>query len=270
MKKGFSIFLFVLLCLILSSENFANSSTSNKTTTVKFLFDGLGVLAFGDSTKASLGILDVIHHTPQIQIKTIENGREKSTQVINDREIKNKVISISVPAKHLQPTRYFCANMNKDTKDFRWCLDLESDLFQKQLYLKQDKLFSKIHFQTGTFFATNLTTEKYQFTAGSTLHSFNRQIGTPAASVTLHQGQVLNITGLAENIVLSYAANTSYEIAITNLPPPDMASMDHFAFYYDVLKTPVKKFMPAVVKKAAFSPRPLYCDIVILSKSNIN
>ncbi|KAF0207740.1 MAG: hypothetical protein FD167_5479, partial [bacterium] len=143
MKKAFSIFLFVAACFLVSTGNVASNSTSTSTTSnVTFLFDGLGVIAFGDPARASLGILDVVHHTPQIQIKTLENGREKTIQTIADRELKNAVISISVPNKPSTPTRYYSADMNKNTADFRWCLDLETDLFQKQLYLKQDKLFS--------------------------------------------------------------------------------------------------------------------------------
>ncbi len=268
MKKSFlAIFVAALLGII----TFSSASTGNTAKCqVLFAFDGLGVIAFGDPSRASLGILDVVHHTPQIQIKTLESGREKNTQTISNDQLKNKVITISVPKSQLHPQRYYSPDMTKDTADFRWCLDLESDLFQKQLYLKQDKLFAKIHFTTGTFYTTNLTSDKYQFTAGSTLHSFNRQIGTPAASVKLQQGQALIIAGLSENIVLLFKANVSYEIAITNLPPKNMMSMDHFLYYYDALKTPVKKFMPVEAKRATYGPRPLYCDTIILSKSTIS
>jgi len=266
MKKFFSICLFVVCLFALTTTNIASNSTSK----VTFSFDGLGVLAFGDSTKASLGILDVIHHTPNIEIKTIENGKQKAVQIISANRLKNVTLTVSLPNNSLQPSRHYSTDMSKDKTDFRWCLDMESDLFQKQLYLKQDKLTTKIHFTTGNFYTASLSPDKYQFTANSTIHSFNRQIGTPGASVQLQQGDVLNIAGLAQDIALPYRASTSYEIAITNLPPKDMMSMDHFLFYYDALKEPVTKFMPVQVKKAAYYPYPLVCDFIVLGKSKVD
>ena len=263
MKKLFSI-LCVVVCLLIGNMNFA----TNATTTVTFTFDGLQALAFGDSSKVTDGILNVIHHTPKIEIKTIEQGKVKSTQTITDNQLKNQIINISLPNKSDRPTRYNAPDMQKDAKDFRWCLDMESDLFQKQLYLK-DNFFTKIRFNVGEFYTASISPDKYQFFAGSTKHSFNRQIGTPGASVKLSVGQSLNISGLAETIILPYAANTSYEIAITNLPPKDMMDINHFAFYYDLIKSDVPKFMPVMVQKSAYGPYPFLCGPVGLGKSVI-
>jgi hypothetical protein len=237
---------------------------------VNFHFDGLQAIAFGDSKRVSNGILDVHHHNPLIEIKEIKAGKETIIRTIKADELKGKVLNVDVPNTQLQPTRYYSPDMSKDSQDFRWCLDLESDLFQKQLYLREDKLFAKIHFQVGSFFATQLTEEKYKFVAGSTMHNFNRRIGRPGASIKLGYGQQLLIDGLDKPIVLPYINTVSYQISITNLPPKEMTSMDHFGFYYDVFKEPVKKFMPIEAKIVGYRPAPFLCEAVVLSKSSIN
>ncbi|KAF0244035.1 MAG: hypothetical protein FD167_3694, partial [bacterium] len=159
-------------------------------------------------------------------------------------------------------------DMTQDTTDFRWCLDIENDLFQRELYLK-DNFLTKIHFNTGTFYAENVTENKYQFTAGSKIHSFNRQIGRPMLKVELDKQENLIITGLDKEIKLLYFTNISYQINITNLPPEDMANIDHFSFYYNAVKVDVPQYMPIMVKKATFRPSPMICEAVIFGKSSI-
>ncbi|KAF0188279.1 MAG: hypothetical protein FD167_6216 [bacterium] len=159
--------------------------------------------------------------------------------------------------------------MNIDKKDFRWCLDLETDLFQKQLYLNENKLFTTIYFNIGTFFTATVSDEKYQFSAGSKIHSFNRQLGTPGARVELQPNDSLVISGLDKEITLPYELGVSYRVDITNLPPKDMANIDHFGFYYDAFKEPVTKYMPMMAERSAYFPGPLACEAVILSKSSI-
>ena len=236
---------------------------------VKFTFDGLQAIAFGDPTRVSDGILDAHHHNPKIEIKQISNGKEKLIQTIEGKELYKKVLSVLVPNKQLHPQRYYSPDMTKDRTDFRWCLDIENDLFQKQLYLK-DNFLTKIHFNTGTFYAENVTENKYQFTAGSKIHSFNRQIGRPMLKVELNSNEKLVISGLDKEINLPYQVGTSYSISIANLPPQDMMDINHFSFYYDALKTDVPRFMPLAVKKATFRPAPIICDSIVFGKSTIN
>ncbi|MBI4853557.1 MAG: hypothetical protein HY819_17325 [Acidobacteria bacterium] len=124
----------------------------------------MAVIAFGDPTRASVGILDVAHHTPKIEIKKIENGKEKTIVKYQGKDLYQRSLTISLPNKSFDlsmPSRYYSFDMQKDKKDFRWCLDMESDLFQKQLYLQEDKLFTKIHFNSGTFFTSHLLDGKY-------------------------------------------------------------------------------------------------------------
>lgn len=269
-KTYFLMAFFAIYGYILISSISNNSVDAYAKCEVSFHFDGLQAIAFGDSKRVSDGILDVHHHTPIIEIKEIKSGKETTIRTIKANELKNKTLNIDVPNTQQHPIKYYSPNMNKDTQDFRWCLDLESDLFQKQLYLKEEKLFTKIHFQLGEFFATQLTDDKYKFVAGSKLHSFNRRIGTPAARIRLGLGSNLVITGLDKVIMLPYSNGVIYKVNITNLPPKEMASVEHFAFYYDFFKEPVIRFMPIQFEKAAYSPRPFLCESVILSKSSIN
>ncbi|MFY9225154.1 MAG: hypothetical protein WAQ98_20945, partial [Blastocatellia bacterium] len=210
-------------------------------------------------------------HTPLIEIKEIKAGKETVIRTIKADELKGKVLNVDVPNTQLHPTRYYSPDMTKDSTDFRWCLDLETDIFQKQLYLKDD-FFCKIHFNTATFYTTKVTQEKYQFTAGSKIHSFKREIGEPAARVDLQPNDNLIITGLGKEITLPYEKGISYKISITNLPPKEMASVDHFGFYYDIFKEPVTRYMPVMIKKAAYLPHPppIMCNAIILGKSTIN
>ncbi|MFY9223238.1 MAG: hypothetical protein WAQ98_11235 [Blastocatellia bacterium] len=275
MKKYFLIlFVAILFSFSLTFTSFgafgASNSNADSKCDVSFHFDGLQVIAFGSSKRVSDGILDVHHHEPNIEIKQIKQGKESIVRVIKASELKDKTLNISIPSKQLNPTKYLSPDMSKDTQDFRWCLDLENDLFQKQLYLREDKLFTKIHFQVGEFFTSQLTDEKYKFVAGSKLHSFNRKIGRPGASVKLGDGEQLLISGLDKTISLPYVGGgASYKVNITNLPPKDMMSIDHFGFYYDFVKEPVTRFMPIEIGKASYSPRPYLCEAIILSKSFI-
>ncbi|KAF0249753.1 MAG: hypothetical protein FD167_843 [bacterium] len=228
-------------------------------------------LAFGNSARVTDGILDAHHHTTTIEIKKIEKGKEKVINNIVGKDLYKKVLNVSVPNKQLEPVRYYSPNMSSDKQDFRWCLDIESDLFQKQLYLK-DNFMTKIHFNTGTFYAENITEGKYQFVAGSKVHSFNRQIGRPTLKIELSQNENLVISGLDKEIKLPYETGVSYSISINNLPPKEMMDINHFAFYYDAVKTDVPRFMPVLVQKASFMPHPhpAVCEAAIFGKSSIN
>jgi hypothetical protein len=279
MKKQYYVLLFLTLFATFICSNFDVNANKVDKSEVIFTFDGLQVLAFGNPDKVSDGILDVSHHTPKLEIKQIDrNRKEKLIATYQGKDLYKKVLNITLPnnslnlnnpTNSLKPTRYYSYDMNKDKQDFRWCLDLESDLFQKQLYLKEDRLFAKIHFNVGTFFSASVTDEKYKFTSGSKIHSFNRELGTPGASVELQSNDRLVISGLDKQISLPYQMGVSYKVDITNLPPKDMASIDHFGFYYDVMRERVDRFMPVMVQKSGYFPRPLACEAVILGKSTV-
>jgi len=269
MKKIYFLMVFfaVCFCVLMSNVNNSNVNADAKCE-VSFHFDGLQAIAFGDSKRVSDGILDVHHHSPLIEVKEIKGGKETIIRTIKADELKGKVLNVDVPNNQQQPKRYYSLDMSKDTQDFRWCLDIENDLFQKQLYLK-DNFFAKIHFNTGMFYAERLTENKYQFVAGTKVHNFKREIGRPNGRMQLSKGQNLVINGLDKAMTLTYQPGVSYSVDITNLPTKDMMNMDHFAFYYDLVKTDVPKYMPMMVKKASFAPHPMVCESIIFGKSFI-
>lgn len=269
MKKIYFLMVFFAICGYVLSSSVDNGRTSaDNQCEVSFHFDGLQAIAFGDSKRVSDGILDVHHHTPNIEIKQVKQGKETTLYNIRANELKGKALTINVPNNQLQPIRYYSPDMNKDVQDFRWCLDIENDLFQKQLYLK-DNFFAKIHFNAGMFYSENVTENKYQFVSGSSLHKFNREIGRPTLKVGLDKQDSLVISGLKNEVSLAYQPGTNYSVTISNLPSKDMMNIDHFVFYYDAVKVNVPKFMPLPVEKAAFYPKPIICDSVIFGKSVI-
>ncbi|MBL8194237.1 MAG: hypothetical protein JNM06_10640 [Blastocatellia bacterium] len=266
MKKIFVLMMFFVVCFCLSMTK-VNVDASSKCE-VSFHFDGLQAIAFGDPSRVSGGILDVHHHVPSIEIKQIKQGKTTLIHTIKADELKGKTLNVNMPNNRLQPKRYYSPDMNKDKQDFRWCLDIENDLFQKQLYLK-DNFFAKIHFNAGMFYSENVTENKYQFVSGSSLHKFNREIGRPTLKVGLDKQDSLVISGLKNEVSLAYQPGTNYSVTISNLPSKDMMNIDHFVFYYDAVKVNVPKFMPLPVEKAAFYPKPIICDSVIFGKSVI-
>ncbi|MBI4853652.1 MAG: hypothetical protein HY819_17810 [Acidobacteria bacterium] len=268
MKKVSILVIFVCICIATMMVNNVDVNASAKCE-VKFMFDGLQAIAFGNPDKVTDGILDAHHHTPKIEIKEIQKGREKVIANFEGKDLYKKVLNISMPNSPHKPIRYYSPNMNKDTSDFRWCLDIETDLFQKQLYLK-DNFFTKINFNVGTFYAENVTEEKYQFAVGSKIHSFNREIGRPTLKVNMGKDDSLIIAGLAKEIKLAYQNGVNYSVSISNLPSKDMMSINHFVFYYDLMKTDVQRFMPLAVKKASFLPAPIICDSIVFGKSRID
>ena len=270
MKKIYFLMVFfeICFCVLISNVNSSGVNADAKCE-VSFHFDGLQAIAFGDSKRVSDGILDVHHHTPNVEIKQIKGGKETLIRTIKADELKGKVLNIDVPNNQQHPTRYYSPDMSKDTQDFRWCLDIENDLFQKQLYLK-DEFFAKIHFIVGEFFTNQVSEEKYQFVSNNIVHPLKRYLGEPAARVTLRKTEILVIRGLEKQIILPYKENMVYKIDITNLPPKDMMNIDHFGFYYDSLKADVPKFIPVAIKKASLSPRPIVCGAAIFGKSSIN
>lgn len=269
MKKIFVMMMFVAICVYVSMSSLNVDVNADSKCEVIFRFDGLQAIAFGDTSRVSDGIMDVHHHQPNIKIEQVQQKKKLTLYNVTADELKSKVLTVNVPNKQLKPSRYYSVDMNKDKQDFRWCLDLEQDVFQKQLYLKEEMFFCKIHFLTGQFVTDHVSDEIYQFVAGSKIHPIKRPIGMASNHIQLQKGDNLTITGLDKNIALPYSPDTVYEIDVTNLPPTDMMNVDHFGFYYDVIKADVPKFMPVLVKKASFMPRPMVCESVIFGKSTI-
>ncbi|MEW6737669.1 MAG: hypothetical protein AB1489_40690 [Acidobacteriota bacterium] len=280
-----SVSLFVCLVFALTMAVSSNSNSSSKSAplpvnpreeaSVSMTFDGLMALCMGNPERVSVGILDVHHHMPQLLVSKIVNGRKTPLPTLKGEQLRG-TIYIDVEGESAQVGRYLAPLMESDPNDFRWNIDMEGDLHQRELHLKEEKLFGKIHIGAGLFYAHNISEEKVRFFAadgsGKVL-PFNRQVAEPAAKINLAKGQVLVIRGGSDTIQLTAEPGVRYEVAFTNLPPAEMANLDHFLFYYDFIGAKVTRYQPSTTQKASLLPRPAphpaLCFTIVLSKSNL-
>jgi hypothetical protein len=244
------------------------SPRDNATVTVDF--DGLMALCFGDQSRVSVGILNAHNHHPEISIYKIKDGARSTVAILDEKQLHG-TLTVSKESGNNAVSRYYADSMD-DQNDSRWVIDLENDLFQRALHLREDKFAVKIHFNDGLFYAGKQTERPVHFFAadnsGKTLPFF-RRIADPAAKINLAIGDALVISGIGEPIKLVAEPGASYEMSVHNLPPPDMASMDHFIHYYDVINDQVTPYVPVMTMKAAYVTFPLICGGVAFGKSKL-
>ncbi|MEW6737256.1 MAG: hypothetical protein AB1489_38580 [Acidobacteriota bacterium] len=279
--KGF-LLMSVVVCLFLGTANSVSSNGDNTTSVlprnpsaeanVTISFDGLMALCFGNPDRVSVAILDVHHHLPTMTVSKIVNGHRSLVTVLNGRQLQG-TLYIDVENRHTGVSKYMAASMHNDPNDFRWNIDMEMDLYQRELQLKEEKLFGKIHISTGLFYAVDLSKERVRFLAtdgSGKMLPFNRQVATPAAKLNLLTGQALIIRSRNGDLRLVAEPAVQYEISITNEPPAEMASIDHFTYYYDFIGVEVTPYNITLLEKAALNPRPLVCQSVVFGKSQIH
>jgi hypothetical protein len=270
----FLIFIFAVFSLNLTvAGNTGRVLPANprEQASVTISFDGLMAICFGDPARVSAGILDVHHHTPQLKIEKVKGDQRALMAVIKGESLRGVAYLDVENSASRGVSRYYANSMAEDKNDFRWTVDLENDIHQRQLYIKEDKLFGKIHFSAGLFYGNNLSAEtvKFQSTTGNEL-SFQRQIAQPAAKLNLNVGEVLIIKLKDRTLRLPAEVDLRYEIAITNTPPADMVNLNHWLFYYDIVGRSVTAYEPVIVKKAAYNPRPVVCESVVFSMSKLD
>ncbi|MEW6736412.1 MAG: hypothetical protein AB1489_34285 [Acidobacteriota bacterium] len=278
MRKNIALSVSLFVCLVfaltmaVSSNSNTNSSKAaplpvnpREEASVTMTFDGLMALCMGNPERVSVGILDVHHHTPQLLVSKIANGRKAPLATLKGEQLRG-TIYIDVEGASAQVGRYLAPSMQNDPNDFRWNIDMEGDLHQRELHLKEEKLFGKIHIGAGLFYAHNVSEEKVRFFAadgsGKVL-PFNRKVAEPAAKLNLVKGQVLVIRGEEENIRILPTDEAYYEVAIANLSPDNMASLDHFLYYYEALSIKVTRY------ESVIAPRPIFCSAVIFNRTEI-
>jgi hypothetical protein len=98
---------------------------------------------------------------------------------------------------------------------------------------------------------------------------FDRRVGTPASKIDLSSGQALVIEGLAEPITLNAQSGTSYFVNLTNLPPQEMMSIEHFEFYYESIDEQLPKYTPFIAEKSVFKASS-FCTPLVFSLSSFN
>ncbi len=281
------LFSIISICLfsVIANNPVQGAAVNVTTSTVKVSFDGMIMLAFGDPTRVSMGFLDVQHHTPKLTITKIKNlersvvisreGEQLRTTLninVEDSPSSNRTSSSTSPAisRYYGP-RTQASNTPTDPQDFGWTIDF-GKIHNRIFTIKKTALFGKIYFSNGLFYGNNLGSDNVRFFAadgsGKAL-TFDRQIATPANKITLMEGQTLLISSPTEEIRLPAEPSVSYEIAITNTPPEDMANVDHWLYYYDAVNENVTKYVPIVIKRAAFDIPPYACTTIVLEESTI-
>jgi hypothetical protein len=274
-----SILFAIFACAIFALSLTAQSNTRGgllpinprEQASVTISFDGLMAICFGDAARVSAGILDVHHHIPLIKVEKVTGTQRTLVAQIKGEELRGVAYIDVENSGSRGVSRYFANSMAEDKNDFRWTIDMESDLHQRQLYIKEDRLFGKIHFTSGLFYANKLSEEKVKFQSakGNEL-PFNRQVAEPAAKLNLNVGETLVIKTEDRTLRLPAERDICYEIAITNTPPADMANINHWLFYYDLLEQSVTPYEPVMVKKAAYYPPPVMCAAAVFSRSKLN
>lgn len=266
MRRLVCVLVFVsLLTGVVAGQSQSKQPRGNVTIT----FDGLMALAMGWSDRVSVGILDVPHHSPQLTITRIKGSQRQTVATLGAEDLRGN-LSIYLEGAESAVSRYLPSPSMTDPADFRWNIDMETDLFQKQLYIQEGKLWGKIHISHGEFYSRNLSGERYRFASrDGKLLSFDRRVGEPAAALDLQSGQVLTISGNGDSWRLQAAGGIRYEIAITNEPPASMANMDHFLFYYGILGEKVTPYQPVMMEKVYFPP-PMMCGAVVFGRSSLD
>lgn len=272
------LFLFVMLNLVVlgfAANIFSGTLTTipanpKNAANVTVNFDGLMILAYGNPERVSVGLLDAMEHSPQIDITKTKGNTHTTVASIKADQLHNSIY-IKTRSGSGAIKRYY-GESAQDINDLRWTLDLENDIYQKQLHLNENKFFGKIHFNAGLFYTTRLTEKNVRFfstdNSGKTL-PFNRQIGEPAAKMNIAEGDALVIEGAGQPISLVSEPGVTYQINVTNLPDPSMASMEHFEAYYDLITDNVTSYTPVMARKAAFATGHMICLPVSVTKSSL-
>ncbi|MEW6737894.1 MAG: hypothetical protein AB1489_41840 [Acidobacteriota bacterium] len=281
MRTKLMLSLCVVVCLFLSLTN-TSSSNNRKVSVVpinpraeanvRITFDGLMALCMGNPKRVSVGILNVHNHLAELRVSKVNGSQKSMVAMIKGEELTT--LYIDVEGNEPEVKQYVTSSsIDSDENDFRWNLDFESDLYQQELQIREDKLFGKIHISAGLFYAADVSKERVRFYtadgSGKSL-AFNRRIAIPAGIINLTSDRALVIRGKQTILRLVVEPGVHYEIALSNEPAPEMASIDHFNFYYDFLATKVTPYNMAVVQKAALQPRPLMCLTTVFSRSKLN
>jgi hypothetical protein len=267
--------LVALLALSIVATNYVNNEASAQKPTVvppagnvTFSFDGMEALFFGAPDRVSVGVLNAHNHRPQITVTKVVGSERTVIAQLSGAQLRKPVF---IDAEGLAATgvsRRLAEVKENDPFDARWMIDFNELYPQQQLSVDESKLFTKIHISNGLFYSDRLSKTKARFFAaddsGRTL-KVNRRMGYPAAKLNLSNGDKLIISGNFEPVRLVGSANVSYQIDITNLPPKNAMSFDHFLHYYEIVNQPLEKYIPVMSFKAAVDPLPAACPPVYFS-----
>jgi hypothetical protein len=236
---------------------------------VSFSFDGMEALFFGASDRVSVGVLNAHNHRPKITVTKVVGSERTVIAQLTGAQLSKPIF---IDAEGLAATgvsRHLAEVKENDPFDARWMIDFNELYPQEKLTVDETKLFTKVHISNGLFYSDRLGKGKSRFFAadgsGKTLQ-VNRRMAQPAAKLNLANGDKLIISGgNFEPIRLVGAANVSYQVDITNLPPKNAMSMDHFLHYYEMVDQPLERYIPVRSFAAAVSPFPTECPAILFS-----
>ena len=239
---------------------------------VNISFDGMEALFFGAADRVSVGVLNAHNHTPKIQVVRIANNERTVVAQLSGEQLSKPVFMDAEGLAATGITRRLAEVKENDPYDARWMIDF-NELYPGKMTIKEQNLFTKIHISSGLFYADRLSKAKAKFFAaddsGKTL-KVSRRMAQPAAKLNLSEGDKLIISGNFEPIRLVGTAGVQYQIDITNLPPKNAMSMDHFLHYYEIVAEPLEKYVPVYTFKAAVAPFPTSCPPVYFSSLTIS
>jgi hypothetical protein len=271
--------LVALLTLFTLATNLINNVANAQKPTVAppagnvtFSFDGMEALFFGAPDRVSVGVLNAHNHRPQITVTKVVGSERTVIAQLSGAQLRQPVF---IDAEGLAATgvsRRLAEVKENDPFDARWMIDFNELYPQQQLSVDESKFFTKIHISNGLFYSDKLSKAKARFFAADGSNKtlkVNRRMAQPAAKLNLSNGDKLIISGNFEPVRLVGSANVSYQIDITNLPPKNAMSMDHFLNYYDIVEQHLDQYVPVYAFKTTFSPPPTVCAPIYFSAITI-
>jgi hypothetical protein len=270
-----SLVAMLVLMLVASSNKQVEAQkpvVSAPTGNVQINFDGMEALFFGAPERVSVGVLNAHNHRPKITVTKVVNQERTLVAQLTGAQLSKPIF---IDAEGLAATgvsRYLAENKEVDPYDARWMIDF-NELYPEKLTINEDKLFTKVHISSGLFYSDKLSKGKAKFFAADGSQKtlkVNRRMAQPAAKLNLSNGDKLIISGNFEPIRLVGSANVSYQIDITNLPPKNAMSMDHFLHYYEIVAEPLEKYVPVYAFKAGYDPAPSVCLPLLFSIVNLS
>jgi hypothetical protein len=239
---------------------------------VNISFDGMEALFFGARDRVSVGVLNAHNHQPKINVVKVTSQERTVVAQLSGEQLSKPVFIDAEGMAATGITRRLAEVKESDPYDARWMIDF-NELYAEKLTIKEENLYTKIHISSGLFYGDRLSKTKAKFFAaddtGKTL-KVSRRMAQPAAKLNLSEGDKLIISGNFEPIRLVGTAGVQYQIDITNLPPKNAMSMDHFLHYYEIVAEPLEKYVPVYTFKAALAPFPTSCPPVYFSSLTIS
>jgi hypothetical protein len=236
---------------------------------VTFKFDGMELFCTGESERVTVALLDAMHHSPQLNITKIDKGQRSLVATLTGDELRGSLI-IDVEGTAHPVTFHKGQARAGDSQDWRWVMHLEEIFPGRKLTVREERLYGKVHFLAGTFHATKLSQKPARFFSadgkGKAL-AFKRRVAEPAARIDLNPGEALLVRTDRDLLRFEIKEDVRYEVSLTNLPPPEKASFDHFLHYFDVIEQKLPRYVPFLLEQSAFEPPPGLCAPIYSSSS---